>query len=106
METKIRDLIDRLAICQAKCNYCLNACLHEEDVKMMTKCIKLDKDCAEICSLTLSLFASDSDFKNDIVKLCIDACEKCGEECGKHDYEHCQHCAEACRKCAAALKAL
>lgn len=32
----------------AECNHCATACLEEQDVAMLAKCIKLDIDCAEI----------------------------------------------------------
>ena len=104
MDDKILGLIERLSICQAKCNYCFNACLKEEDVKMMVRCIKLDKECAEICSITLSQIASDSEFKREILQLCAKACEECANECKKHSYPHCQKCAAACEECAEACR--
>lgn len=104
MDKHMYDLINELAECQAACNFCFNACLEEADVQMMTRCIKLDKDCSEICGLALSLVASDSEFSEDILELCIAACEACAEECKKHNYEHCQECAKACQKCAEACR--
>jgi len=102
MEKKVLYLVSVLANCKAMCNYCFNACLHEEDVKMMKDCIKLDKECAEICGLTLSLIASDSPFSKEILSLCSKACQKCADECKKHHYDHCQDCARACSQCAEA----
>ena len=46
------ELIKKIDICVAACNYCASACLQEEDVKMMAKCISMDMDCAEICRTT------------------------------------------------------
>lgn len=97
-------LIDKLAVCQAMCNHCFNACLNEEDVKMMKDCIKLDKDCAEICSLAISSVASQSSFAKDVLQLCAAVCDRCAEECGKHDNSHCRDCAKACKECAEACR--
>lgn len=72
---------------------------------MMTRCIKLDKECGEICGVTLSLVASHSEFKDDMVRFCIKACDACAAECRKHDYDHCRKCAEACEACAEACRA-
>jgi len=102
MEKKIMNLTSVLANCQAMCNYCFDACLHEEDVKMMSKCIKLDKECAEMCNVTLSMLASNSLFSKEIIKLCAKICTECAKECGKHNNEHCKKCAEACQQCAEA----
>ena len=35
--------------CAAVCNHCASACLREEEVKMMARCIQLDSECAAIC---------------------------------------------------------
>ncbi len=35
-------LIAALNNCVAECNHCTTACLDEQDVKMLAKCIKLD----------------------------------------------------------------
>lgn len=104
MEEKMKKLVSELAACQAMCNYCFKSCLEEADVKMMVKCIKLDKECAEICGLALSLVASGSEFIKQILDLCAKACEKCGEECKKHHNEHCQECAKTCDACAKACR--
>lgn len=104
MDEKVMKLIEKLGNCQAKCNYCFNACLEEDDVKMMVKCIKLDKECAEICALTLFSVASKSSLYKEVVQLCAKACEECAEECRKYPDQHCQECAKACQECANACK--
>lgn len=105
MEQKTLDLKKHLADCYILCNYCFNACLKESDVKMMVNCIKLDKECSEICGTVLSLVSSHSQFKEDAIRLCITACEACASECRKHNYDHCRKCAEACEACAKACRA-
>jgi len=102
MEKKNLELINKLAYCQAMCNYCFNACLKEEDVKMMARCIKLDKECSEICGLAISHISSDGSLTKEILTLCVKACQQCAEECGKHDNDHCRECAKACKECAEA----
>ena len=44
-------LIAALNNCVTECNHCATACLDEQDVKMLSKCIKLDIDCADICKI-------------------------------------------------------
>ncbi len=98
-----RQLITALNDCATECNHCATACLDEQDVKMLSKCIKLDIDCAEICSLTSSLLARSSDHGHHLLKECAEVCNACAEECEKHTHmEHCKKCAEACRSCAKA----
>jgi len=105
MDKKTLDLVSTLANCQAMCNYCFNACLHEKDIHMMVKCIKLDKECSQICGTAISSIASDSYMYKEVLKLCVIACEKCAEECKKHNNSHCQDCAKACEECAKACSA-
>lgn len=47
-----QDVLDALARCVAACEYCATACLGEDDIAMMVPCIRLDRDCADICRLT------------------------------------------------------
>jgi len=100
-------LIAALNKCAAECNHCATACLDEQDVKMLAKCIKLDIDCADICSLTASLIARSSEHGKHLLKECAEVCDACAEECEKHaqmGMEHCRMCAEACRACADACR--
>ena len=101
-----KKLIDALNDCATECNHCTTACLDEQDVKMLSKCIKLDIDCAAICSLTASLLARGSEHGNHLLKECAEICNACAEECEKHAHmEHCKQCAAACRACEEACKA-
>ncbi len=95
-------LLEKLAACAAACEHCMNACLEEDDVKMMENCIKTDRDCAKICQLTASFVAADSPFQSHILEICEKICRQCAEECGSHDHDHCQECARACEDCAEA----
>lgn len=87
--------------CAVECTHCESACLNEQDIKMLARCIKLDHDCAAICFLAMEAMASGSEFAKQICKLCEEICNACAVECEKHSHmEHCKKCAEACRKCA------
>ncbi|MES2005511.1 MAG: four-helix bundle copper-binding protein [Bacteroidota bacterium] len=101
-------LIAALNNCVAECNHCTTACLGEQDVKMLAKCIGLDIDCADICTLVAALTARGSEHAKHLLKECAEVCNACAEECEKHakmGMEHCRTCAEACRACAAACSA-
>ncbi|MGI4750702.1 MAG: four-helix bundle copper-binding protein [Janthinobacterium lividum] len=102
---KYQDLIQKLLNCTLACENCATACLDEEDVKMMVACIKLDRDCADICSLAARLLQRDSDIALQFLLLCEEICRKCAAECTQHEHEHCQKCAEACNTCADACHA-
>ena len=87
--------------CASECEACATACLGEEDVKAMVRCIQLDRDCAAICLLAAQLMARDSRFAAQFCRLCAEICQACGEECARHTHmEHCRRCAEACFRCA------
>ena len=98
---KHQKTIQLLNDCVAECNHCTTACLDEQDVQMLSKCIKLNIDCAQICSLTTSLLVRGSEHGEHLMKECAEICDACAEECEKHSHlEHCKKCAEACRACA------
>ncbi len=98
-ESKI--LTHRLAECIHACNDCMNGCLDEKHVSMMAECIRLDKECADICTATLALVHHGGYFAKEILSLCVKACKACADECSKHPEAHCTECAAACRECAA-----
>ena len=98
-----RHLINTLANCVAECNHCTNACLEEDDVKMLTRCIKLNIDCGEICGLTIAYVSRSSERAEHLLHECAEVCDACAAECEKHAHmEHCRRCAEICRTCAEA----
>lgn len=100
---KKQELIHILGECVNTCNHCFSACLKEDNIKMMTDCIRLDKECAEVCSFTILMFHK-SKFVGKYLELCMNVCEACGEECGKFEHEHCKKCAQKCKECAKACR--
>ncbi|WP_408607789.1 four-helix bundle copper-binding protein [Bacillus xiapuensis] len=86
--------------CSETCNVCYVACLNEDDVTMMADCIRLERECADICAFAAKSMQSDSPFAKQICQLCADICIACGNECQKHDHDHCQKCADVCFRCA------
>jgi hypothetical protein len=90
--------------CITACEACAAACLQEDNVKMMARCIALDHDCADICTLTARFVARNSEHSRHVMKECIEICKACAEECRKHDHDHCQHCADICEECAEACQ--
>ncbi len=94
-----QQLINDIKHCINTCEYCAHACLNEEDVASLTGCIKITRDCADICTLTLKYLARESKFTDSLVELCANVCAACASECEKHDHEHCKDCAEVCSEC-------
>jgi hypothetical protein len=85
------------------CTACADACLSEEEVVTLTRCIRLNLDCADICAATGKLLsrqtATNADLIESQVKACVDACRICGDECEKHasNMDHCRLCLDSCR---------
>ncbi len=101
METqKHQDLIRILLECAFTCENCATACLQEDDVKMMARCIALDRDCSDICLQAARLLQRNSEVSKEFLQVCEQICRMCADECSKHTDEHCQRCAQACRSCA------
>ena len=98
-DLKTNELQHILIKCVTACETCASLCLQEDDVKMMERCIRTDRDCADICSLTAQFVARESEHLQDMLSLCITACKACYEECKKHEHDHCQQCAEKCKEC-------
>ena len=73
---------------------------------MMADCIRMDRDCADLCRLTETLMTRQSDLAKEICRLCAQACRACAEECARHDHDHCQQCAQACQRCAEECEAM
>jgi hypothetical protein len=102
---KNRALLEALHKCAEECSHCTAACLEEEDVKMLARCIRLNMDCAEICSLAISFVSRGSEHAQHLLDECADICFACAEECRKHQHmEHCKRCAEVCTACAEACQ--
>jgi hypothetical protein len=102
-----KSLIEVLNACAAECNHCAAACLDEQDIMMLARCVKLDLDCAGICQLTSSLLARGSEHGLHLLEECAEICNACAKECEKHasKMDHCKACAEMCRKCASECSA-
>jgi hypothetical protein len=98
-------LIQKLLDCVLACENCAAACLQEPDVAMMAGCIKLDRDCADICAQGARLLQRSSDIAHQFLVLCEEICRLCSAECGKHQHDHCEHCARVCLDCAQACHA-
>lgn len=100
---KFNACIEACNACAVACNHCASSCLRKEDVKMMTRSIALDIDCAQVCMLAAAAMARSSEHADAICALCADICEACGAEYSKHvghGMEYCQACAKACLACA------
>jgi hypothetical protein len=80
---------------------------------MLVRCIRLNVDCADLCTATGRIVSRQTALEPQMVRAvlqaCATACRLCGDECEQHaahGMEHCRVCAEACRQCEQACNAL
>ena len=98
-------VVDTLVACSQACTACADACLSEDMVAELRKCIRTNLDCADICDTTARVLSRhtgyDANLTRAMLQACIQACRSCGDECTAHagHHEHCRICAEACRAC-------
>ncbi|MEC6748737.1 four-helix bundle copper-binding protein [Marinilactibacillus sp. XAAS-LB27] len=104
MSQAVETLVSKVAACAKACNECFDACLKEDDVKMMANCIRTDRVCADMCGIVADFAYRESEIFPDLVAACAKACGICAEECENHEMQHCQDCAVACRECEKACK--
>ena len=103
---RLAQAIEVLVDCATTCTQCADACLSESDPSEMVRCIRLDLDCADICTATSRVLARQSEYDADVttavVEACRTVCRRCAEECQQHAgaMEHCRICAEVCHTCA------
>ncbi|MET4081781.1 hypothetical protein ABIB40_001730 [Pedobacter sp. UYP30] len=100
---EIKNCVDACIACATTCTDCAISCLHEKEIKHLTKCIILDWECAAICKAAAKLMSMESAYSKELCQLCATICNACADECEKHasmGMEDCKACAEACRACA------
>ena len=98
--------IEQCYACAQACTSCADACLGEASVADLVQCVRLNLDCADICSATGAVASrrtgTNMEVLHELISTCAQACTHCGDECMKHAgmHEHCRLCAEACALCA------
>lgn len=101
----LSELIDSCLDCTQACTTCADACLGEENIQMLGRCIRLDLDCADVCDTTAKILSRQLAFEPEMARTVVEACARavklCGDECEEHaeHHEHCRVCMESCRRC-------
>lgn len=104
--------VDACLACSAACTACADACLAEAHVADLTRCIRLNLDCADVCAATgrlaARLTATEWTLLRRQLEACQVACELCADECEAHAqlHAHCAACAAACTACEDACRQL
>lgn len=97
-----KDCIEACLGCASASNHCAVSCLKEEEseVGRMTKCIRLNLECAMACYAASEMMTLGSDRAQEYSILCAELCEVSAKECSRFDNEHCREAARSCRTCA------
>ena len=109
---KLVECIEACYACSQACTACADACLSEDMVAELTKCIRTNLDCADVCGATGRVLSRhtgyDAELTRSVLEACATACKACGDECDRHAgmHEHCRVCAESCRRCETACREL
>jgi len=104
--------LQALGACVEACTSCADACLAEQGVDHLRRCIRLNLDCADICMTTARILARQTETVGDLLHAqlhaCVLACAQCADECHRHRkmHEHCLHCERHCRECQEACNLL
>jgi len=110
--TLLASAIEAMQDCAQACTACADACLGEESLQDLVKCIRTDLDCADICGTTAAVMSRQTEYDANVsralVEACAQVCKSCGAECEQHalHHEHCRVCAEAGRRCEDACRQL
>lgn len=108
----LADCVKTCLACGFACSACADACLGEDDVEVLRRCIRLNLDCADLCLTSARILArvldADMELIRPLVTACSRACGTCADECERHaqHHEHCKVCAEECRRCEQSCQAL
>src|SRR3546814_32413 len=76
--------IEECYACAVECSHCATACLREEDVKNLSRCIQLDLECAAFCRSAAEVMSLGSEFSARLCELCAEVCNACAAECERH----------------------
>jgi hypothetical protein len=104
--------LDECGVCEASCTICADACLAEDDVSDLVRCIRLCLDCADACTGAMRILGRQTDphppTQLNMLEACLAACRACADECERHaaHHEHCRLSAEECRRCEQACEQL
>ncbi|GGM09724.1 hypothetical protein GCM10011594_32010 [Nakamurella endophytica] len=87
---------------------CAEACLSEDTVVELVKCIRTVLDCADVCEATGRVLTQLAGSDASLIRAVLATCKACADKCESHAglHGHCRVCAEACRRCERACRQL
>jgi hypothetical protein len=93
--------IEACHACSVACEKCATACLFEDNISEMRKCILLNRECSAMCLATARILSVGVERFQMLFRACEEMCMVCARENGLHATNAlCKKAAEACRSCA------
>jgi hypothetical protein len=78
--------------CAQACTACADACVSEDIVQKLTKCIRSNLDCGDICDITERVLSRHAGYNANITRAvlqaCAQVCKTCGDVCEQHASKH------------------
>ena len=105
----LQHCIDTCAACAQICDRCADDMIGMDggdDRELRELCIRLCRDCADLCALSVRWMSRLSPATELLCRTCSDICDRCASVCEQHSSHHplCGDCAVECRRCAAACR--
>jgi len=76
--------------CAQTCTACADACLSEQLVAELTRWIRVNLDCADVCDTPGRVLSRhtgyDANLTRAVLQACAQACKSCGDECDQHTH--------------------
>jgi hypothetical protein len=104
LDARLQACIDACNSCVQACNECYDVCCRSEQVADYAGCLKILRDCADVCALVSQMIARNSINAKFLCSICANICDACAKACGKCQNACCQKCAEICKQCADACR--
>ncbi len=102
--------------CVAAGRACIRHCQEQfaaGNAKEFEKCLAAAQQMTTLCQAMGELASQRAEIAQDLLPVCIDACETCRQACAEHEehfshgmHQECKHCMECCIACRDACKAL
>lgn len=99
-----KQLTQILFECAIACRLCAEACIKRNDIELLQRCIHLNVDCAELCTITINFLIRNSEILDDQLDVCAELCALCAEESNRH-YSQVPECRQSAELCALAEEA-
>jgi len=98
--------IDACTACTQICDRCADDMIGMDtggaQKELRQLCIRLCRDCADLCALSIRWMSRLSPSAELICRACAEICDRCAEVCEQHAPHHalCGDCGAECRRCA------